>query len=84
MSIFDELRKYCPNGIVHRKDIERITGGILNPHTLAQLDSQGAGIPSYKIGRNITYKIDDVISWLEKNSELINFEKNDNEMQRKQ
>lgn len=75
MSIFSELEKYCPSKFVFREDISKITGGILNPHTMAQLDSQGGGIKNREIiGRKVAYKITDVIQWLEENTELINFE----------
>ena len=78
MSIFRKLEKYCPSGFVFREDISKITGGILNPHTMAQLDSRGFGIKNKKIiGRKVAYKIDDVITWLEENTELINFEEED-------
>ena len=78
MSIFSKLKKYCPSEFIFREDISRITGGILNPHTMAQLDSQGSGIKNrIMIGRRVAYKIDDVIHWLEENTELINFEEGD-------
>ena len=74
MSIFSKLKKYCPSEFVFREDISKITGGILNPHTMAQLDSHGIGIKNRKvIGRKVAYKIDDVIQWLEENTELIGF-----------
>ncbi|MCR4555194.1 MAG: hypothetical protein K5766_00065 [Alphaproteobacteria bacterium] len=75
LNIFEKLKEYCPYGVIFRKDISKITGGILNPHTMAQLDSRGFGIKNKKIiGRKVAYKIDDVIQWLEENTELIGFE----------
>lgn len=74
-NIFKELKNYCNGNFVFREDIKTITGGILNHHTMAQLDSQGLGIKNRKIiGKKVAYNIDDVIQWLEENTELINFE----------
>ena len=75
MSIFSKLEKYCSSEFIFREDISKITGGILNPHTMAQLDSQGVGIKNREIiGKKVAYKITDVIQWLEENTELIGCE----------
>ena len=72
-NIFEELREYCVDDFVTRKNLCKITGGFLTPGTLAQLDSKGSGITPHKIGHKIVYKIDDVIEWLKNNTTLINF-----------
>lgn len=74
MKVFDELKDYCRRDFVFREDIKKITGGLLNHNTMAQLDSRGLGIKNrIMIGRRIAYPIDELISWLEKNATLINF-----------
>ena len=73
--IFERLREYCPKGYVTRKELQELTGGSFKSSTLRQLDYEGRGIANRKIvGVTIVYEIDDVISWLEENFELINFE----------
>ena len=75
-TIFEELRNYCPSGFVARKDIYKLTGGLINPGTIANLDSKGIGIPNKsKIGKQVVYQIDDVISWLDKNTKILVSEK---------
>ena len=75
LNIFEKLKEYCPYGVIFRKDISKITGGILSPSTMNQRDSLGIGIKNREvIGRKVAYKIDDVIQWLEENVELIGFE----------
>ena len=73
--VFERLRAFCPSGLVTRSEIKELTGGFLTTQTIAILDSMGQGIPNRKlIGSKIVYSIDDVIEWLQNNTELINFE----------
>ena len=37
-NIFENLRDYCTSGFVSRQEIGRLTGGLLNAGTMAQLD----------------------------------------------
>lgn len=73
--IFDELKKYCSHGYVTRKELKKLTGGLICGRTMAILDQTGKGIENReKIGKRTIYYIDDVINWLKKNTELIGFE----------
>lgn len=72
--IFEELKEYCPHGFVTRKGLSKLTGGFLPVGTQAQFDSKGIGIRHAKLGRQVVYKIDDVIEWLKKNTTLVNFD----------
>lgn len=73
-NIFENLRDYCKSGFVSRQEIGRLTGGLLNAGTMAQLDHKKLGIMNRKrIGNKTIYSIDDVITWLSVNTELINF-----------
>ncbi len=73
-NIFENLRDYCISGFVSRQKIGRLTGGLLNAGTMAQLDHKKLGIMNRKrIGNKTIYGIDDVITWLSVNIELINF-----------
>lgn len=74
-TIFDDLKKYCPSGFVTRKELQKLTGGLIHAKTIANLDSQGVGIKNKSvIGTKVIYEIDDVITWLKENTELINFD----------
>ena len=74
-SIFDELKNYCPSGFVCRKDIYKLTGGLIHSGTMANLDSRGIGIKNKTIiGKKVVYQINDVIEWLNANAKLRGFE----------
>ena len=75
MSIFSELKKDWNRDFVFRKEIGKLTGGLISPATMANLDSSGKGIKNEKIGNKVIYNINDVITWLEENTVLHNFEK---------
>lgn len=67
--MFEILKEYCPSGYATRKELEKITGGVINAGTIASLDSLGRGICETKRGtKQKQYKIEDVIDWLEKNT----------------
>jgi len=50
---------------VTRQELERLTGGLLNARTMANLDCAGKG-PSQRIryGRKIAYERNVIIEWL--------------------
>jgi len=57
---------------VAREEVKKFTGGIINPRTLANLDSKGEG-PSgrVRVGRKIAYPVDKFIEWLEARAEQV-------------
>ena len=55
-----------------RSQIERFTGGLVNPRTLANYDSAGIGpIGRIRVGRKIGYPTAEVVKWLENRAELV-------------
>jgi hypothetical protein len=52
---------------VSRNKLSELTGGIINPKTLRNLDSLGQGIPGkFTVGkRTVAYPIESVVAWLE-------------------
>ncbi|MGM0641828.1 MAG: hypothetical protein ACQESN_10440 [Thermotogota bacterium] len=63
----DRLNQNCPTGYVLRRDLKKMTGGILQPGTMANLDSQGLGIGGkVQFGKYIGYKVENVIEFMEK------------------
>ncbi len=64
-TIILEAGKRWPSTIITRKEINRFTGGVIAPGTLANLDSQKRGIPgAFRIGRTVAYPVDQVCEWL--------------------
>ncbi len=62
----NQLEEKYPFGIL-RKELNKATGGILNPGTEANRDSLGCGIPGrFKIGRQTAYPVAGVVSSMRK------------------
>jgi hypothetical protein len=60
------LRESWDSPFVARREIERFSGGMLKPRTLANLDSLGVGVPGrFTVGKTVMYPIEELISWLE-------------------
>ncbi len=62
--VLEKLRAGLPP-IFARKEVGRLTGGLVAAGTMANLDSQGLG-PSRRIrtGRHVIYERDSFIAWL--------------------
>lgn len=62
----EELLKTLPLGIVARSELGRLTGGLLNPKTMANWDSQGRGPKRKIIGPRgkVAYYTEDLIELL--------------------
>ncbi len=62
--IIAELEKSLPP-VFARKEVGRLTGGLVAPHTLANADAKGEG-PAGRIliGRHTAYNRDDFLAWL--------------------
>jgi phage terminase Nu1 subunit (DNA packaging protein) len=72
MDAFDKIKEKCRKQYVSRKELWDLTGGIIKPRTVTDLDHKGIGIPnSVIIGHKRVYPIDEVIEWLRANSRLI-------------
>ena len=60
-----ELEQRLPP-LVPRKELRRLLGGLINPRTIANLDSKGLG-PAVRLryGRQVVYEKASFIEWLE-------------------
>ncbi len=70
---FEDLKNRWPSSLVARQSIKEFSGGILNPRTMANLDSRGEG-PKGRIridGRKVAYDVDELIAWLEARSNIV-------------
>ena len=66
------LFKSWPSAYVAREETKRFSGGILNPKTLANLDSAGLGPAGrFRVGRKIVYPVSSLIKFLEDRSQLV-------------
>ena len=59
------------SAIVARGSIEKFSGGLIKPGTLANHDAAGTGPPKMRMGRIVYYMVDDVIDWIECRSEML-------------
>jgi len=66
MSVFEKLALTWPSAIVSRSEVSRFSGGLINPRSLANMDSLGLGPANrFRCGRKICYPVSDLIAWLE-------------------
>ena len=69
---FQLMADHWPSPFVARQEVERFTGGIVNPKYIANLDSQGLGPEGrIRVGRKIAYPVIEFIKWLEERSEVV-------------
>ena len=69
---FQLMAEKWPSPFIARQEVERFTGGIVNPKYLANLDSQGKGPKGrIRVGRKIAYPVSSFIVWLEERSEIV-------------
>lgn len=62
--VLETLEKELPP-VVARKEVYRLTGGLISPRHLANLDSAGLGPKErIKIGRHVAYDRDLFIAWM--------------------
>ena len=65
-NIFQKLKENWPSPIVARHEVAKFSGGLLNPRSMANLDSLKRGCPGkITIGRRVAYSVDDLIKWME-------------------
>lgn len=62
--IYDEMAEKWPSAVVARRELARFSGGLLNPRSVANLDSAGKGPPRKKIGRIVFYPVTGLTRWL--------------------
>ena len=63
--IREKLKERFPFGLIPRTKLAELTGGILNPRTLANEDCRGIGIADpITIKGKICYKIDNILDYL--------------------
>ncbi|MGE4297917.1 MAG: hypothetical protein AB7E47_07800 [Desulfovibrionaceae bacterium] len=70
-NFISEIRLALPP-VFARDAVGRLTGGLISPRTLANLDSLGKGPRQrVRVGRKVAYSREAFISWLESRMEII-------------
>lgn len=65
LSLIDEMAAKWPSSVVARTEIQKFTGGVYSPKTIANLDSLGRGIEDrFYIGKSIVYPVPSLVAWL--------------------
>jgi len=62
-SILEQLSQELPP-VFARAAVSRFLPGIYEPQTLCNMESQGSGPPSTKIGKKVCYERDSFLQWL--------------------
>jgi len=63
--IYEQMAERWPSAVVARKEIGKFSGGLLNPRTMANLDSMGSGPPRVKWGsQRVFYPVLGLVAWL--------------------
>ena len=60
----EDLRSKWPSTLVPRERIYEFSGGLINPRTMANLDSRGEGPDRMRIGKKVAYPLDSLIEWM--------------------
>ena len=60
-----DLKTKWPSSMVARRRVREFSGGVLNEKTLANLDSAGKGPARFRVGRQICYRVADLVAWME-------------------
>ena len=63
---FSELADAWGSPIVAREAVGSFSGGLLNPRTMANIDSLGNGPKMVKLGRKRGYWVDSLVEWMNK------------------
>ena len=64
MRDFSELADAWGSPIVARESVGSFSGGLLNPRTMANIDSLGSGPKMVKLGRKRGYWVDSLVEWM--------------------
>lgn len=59
-----QLRATLPL-VFKRSQVGELTGGMINPKTLANLDSQSKGPDRFRLGKLVAYEREAFLAWLE-------------------
>lgn len=71
MSVFEKLAKSWGSPLVARSEIASMTGGVLHPRTMANLDAKGEGPGKLMVGGRVCYEVDKLVDWLEKRTHAV-------------
>jgi len=65
--LLEHIKQNSPTGLLTRKQVEELTGGLVTRKRLTDLDYLGQGIPNkMKAGHKVVYSVDSVCDFLVK------------------
>lgn len=65
-----DIFKSWRSPFITREQLYEVTGGLIHPKTIRNLDSAGKGISGrFRVGRKVAYPIDEVVKFLENKME---------------
>ncbi len=70
-SAIEAMVESWPSALVARTEVERFTGGLMNPKYQANLDSLGKGPERIRIGRKIGYMTRTYADWLKTKATVV-------------
>ncbi len=68
---FEDLAEKWPSSLVARDQMKAFSGGAISCGRLANLDCQGQGPESFRLGRKRVYPVKSLIEWLIARSEPV-------------
>jgi len=71
MSVFEKLAKSWGSPLVARSEVSSMTGGVLHPRTMANLDAKGEGPGKLIVGGRVCYDVDKLVDWMEKRTLVV-------------
>jgi hypothetical protein len=81
---FDSIFENWKSPYITRNQLGKVTGGLINPKTIRNLDCLGKGIKGkFTIGyRTVAYPIKEVVAWLEERANKYSNKKESNNEKR--
>jgi len=70
VSVLDSLADKWPSTVVSRAELHKLTGGVLNGRTMANIESLGTSdrIPCFRMKKTVFYTVSDVIDYIKRNT----------------
>ena len=66
--VFQKMVDEWPSAIIARTEVGKYSGGLLNPKTMANIDSLGQGPERVTVGRKVAYVAKSMGTWMRNRS----------------
>jgi len=69
--LFQRMADKWPSSVFSRDQVKEFTGGLVNPRSLANLDSMRKGPDGrYRLGRKVFYDVEKFVVWLDNRAKI--------------